>query len=49
MAETDYHITAIVLLMDALRYFFRNRSDVFVIAEADAGRIVRDLGAFTGA
>ena len=30
MAESDYHITAIVLLMDALRYFFRNRPDVFV-------------------
>jgi Uma2 family endonuclease len=30
MAETDYHLTAIVLLMDALRYFFRNRTDVFV-------------------
>ena len=30
MAETDYHITAILLLMDALRYFFRNRPDVFV-------------------
>ena len=30
MAETDYHITAIVLLMDALRYFFRDCPDVFV-------------------
>jgi len=30
MAESDYHVTAIVLLMDALRYFFRNRTDVFV-------------------
>jgi Uma2 family endonuclease len=30
MAETDYHITAIMLLMDALRHFFRNRPDVFV-------------------
>jgi Uma2 family endonuclease len=30
MAETDYHITAIMLLMDALRYFFRNRPDVLV-------------------
>jgi Uma2 family endonuclease len=30
MAESDYHITAIMLLMDALRYFFRNRPDVFV-------------------
>jgi Uma2 family endonuclease len=30
MAETDYHITAIMLLMDALRYFFRDRPDVFV-------------------
>jgi Uma2 family endonuclease len=30
MAETDYHITAIMLLMDALRYFFRTRPDVFV-------------------
>lgn len=30
MAETDYHLTAIMLLMDALRYFFRDRPDVFV-------------------
>jgi Uma2 family endonuclease len=30
MAETDYHITALVLLMDALRHCFRNRPDVFV-------------------
>jgi Uma2 family endonuclease len=30
MAETDYHITAIMLLMDALRHFFRSRPDVFV-------------------
>jgi Uma2 family endonuclease len=30
MAETDYHITAIMLLMDALRHFFGSRPDVFV-------------------
>jgi Uma2 family endonuclease len=30
VAETDYHVTALMLLMDAVRYVFRNRPDVFV-------------------
>jgi hypothetical protein len=38
---------------ESQRYYARvpdkDRGDVFVIAEADAGRIVRDLPSFTGA
>jgi len=33
MAETEVHILAILHLLQALRYFFRNQPDVFVIAD----------------
>ncbi len=33
MGETEFHVTAILYLMEVLRYYFKDNEDIYVIAD----------------